>query len=266
MDLQEFLENFQKDTRIDVWKDEEILFSGCAGNLPKEKSCSYWVVPGKVVFAEGVMKIVVVQLDELHGRHGKKSTIDFAAIFTCISDEVGDDLNARRLSKNLLTKAQDYMELREQWDRFSPEEIKRRNPERSLLHDVFIADLNTLAEYLEEKTKRTQMWRCKLGDRRKRLGDFAEYIVKKITDIRERISILEAIIWAQENHDQIMDLMDSSPDWRTAKNALNVKCGFDDSQSTAIVDMRMRVFCIESREKIQEELIFAQKKLEIWES
>lgn len=30
MNLQEFLEDFQKDTRIEVLKDEEILFSGCA--------------------------------------------------------------------------------------------------------------------------------------------------------------------------------------------------------------------------------------------
>ena len=76
MNLQEFLEDSQKDTRIEVLKDEEILVSGCVGNLTKEKSCSYWVVPGKVVFAEGVMKIEVVQYDELHGRDGKNITIE----------------------------------------------------------------------------------------------------------------------------------------------------------------------------------------------
>lgn len=222
MNLQEFLEDFQKDTRIEVLKDEEILFSGCAGNLTKEKSCSYWVVPGKVVFAEGVMKIVVVQLDKFHGRHEKRSTIDFSANFTCICEEVGDDLNARRLSKNLLAKARDYMELRVQWDRLSPEEMKRRNPERSLLHDAFIADLNTLAEYLEEKTKRTQIWRCELGNSRKQLGDFAEYIVKKVTDIKESMNILE--------------------------------------------EMRTKEFCMETREKIQEELLRFQEELEIWDS
>ena len=188
MNLQEFLGDFQKDTRIEVLKDEEILFSGCAGNLTKEKSCSYWVVPGKVVFAEGVMKIEVVQYDELHGRDGKNITIDFDSVFACISDEVGDDSNARQLLKNLLTKARDYVELREQWDRLAPEELKRRNSERSSLHDAFILDLNILAEYLEEKTKRMQIWRRELGDNRKQLGDFAEYIVKKVTDIKESIN------------------------------------------------------------------------------
>lgn len=222
MNLQEFLEDFQKDTRIEVLKDEEILFSDCTGNLAKEKSCSYWVVPGKVVFAEGVMKIEVVQYDDLHGRDGKNITIDFDSVFACISEEVGDDSNARRLSKNLLTKARDYMELRVQWDRLSPEEMKRRNPERSLLHDAFIVDLNTLAEYLEEKTKRTQIWRRELGDSRRQLGDFAEYIVKKVTDIKESMNILE--------------------------------------------EMRTKEFCMETREKIQEELLRFQKELEIWDS
>ena len=153
MNLQEFLEDFQKDTRIEVLKDEEILFS-----------------------------------DELHGRDGKNITIDFDSVFACISEKVGDDSNARRLLKNLLTNARDYVELREQWDRLLPEEVKRRNSERSLLHDAFIADLNILAEYLEAKTKRTQIWRCELGDSRKQLGDFAEYIVKKVTDIKESIN------------------------------------------------------------------------------
>lgn len=266
MNLQEFLEDFQKDTRIEVLKDEEILFSGCARNLTKEKSCSYWVVPGKVVFAEGVMKIEVVQFDELHGRDGKNITIDFDSVFACISEEVGDDSNARQLSKNLLTKARDYVELREQWDSLSPEELKRRNSERSSLHDAFILNLNILAEYLEEKTKRTQIWRRELGDRRKKLGDFAEYIVKKVADIKERIDILEAIIWAQEHHDQITDLIDSSPDWRAAKNKLREKCGVDDSQSKVILDMRTKAFCMDSRKKIWEEFLQSHKKLEIWES
>lgn len=132
--------------------------------------------------------LAVVQFDELHGRDGKNITIDFDSVFACISEEVGDDSNARRLLKNLLTNARDYVELREQWDRLSPEELKRRNSERSSLHDAFILDLNILAEYLEAKTKRTQIWRRELGDSRKQLGDFAEYIVKKVTDIKESIN------------------------------------------------------------------------------
>ena len=63
-------------------------------------------------------------------------------------------------------RAQDYCNLRFQWEKMSDEEACRRNAERSMLHDLFIAKLNDLCEYMQVNNQDDNGLKNALGEER----------------------------------------------------------------------------------------------------
>nr|WP_302628806.1 hypothetical protein [uncultured Eubacterium sp.] len=65
-----------------------------------------------------------------------------------------------------------------------------------------------------------------------------------------RISILEAVVWAQEHYNQVMYLADTSENL----NDYIEKYGFDKEQAWAITDIHSREFTIHNRAETKKEL------------
>lgn len=79
--------------------------------------------------------------------------------------------------------------------------------------------------------------------------DFTERLARK----RERLTILEAIRWAQNNYDLMLSVINESQDVWTAKESLQNLFGFQECQAQAIVDMRVRAFS-KTEKKISAEI------------
>ena len=88
------------------------------------------------------------------------------------------------------TDLKHYSYYRKCWNRFSLQELPQRNKERTEAHDLFILELNRLAEDVVKTTGRAAYWRDLLGTDRKKLGDFAEYIADYADSIKGRIDRL----------------------------------------------------------------------------
>lgn len=73
-------------------------------------------------------------------------------------------------------------------------------------------------------------------------------------DIMGRIHILEAIIWAQEHQHQVMYLSDISENGNDYREQLMKQYGFDQNQAQAIVDLRIKAFTIQEKERTKAEL------------
>lgn len=81
---------------------------------------------------------------------------------------------------------------------------------------------------------------------------FIEDIANRVDDFR--IRNLEAIVWAQEHHAQIMYISDKSENTTDFKNQLMEQFSFDRAQAETIIDMRNRVFTLQERKRAREEL------------
>jgi len=68
-----------------------------------------------------------------------------------------------------------YGKMRAGWLLLTNEEKADKDKTRTALHDSVIANCNILARYMQQRGMDI-LWREKLGDDRKRLGDFACYI------------------------------------------------------------------------------------------
>lgn len=84
------------------------------------------------------------------------------------------DEDAAELYNDFLEGAFAYTSVRSGWLLLSKEEKMEQDKGRTLKHDSVINRVNILARYLE-KTGKDISWRDKLGDSRKRIGDFACY-------------------------------------------------------------------------------------------
>jgi DNA gyrase/topoisomerase IV subunit A len=69
-----------------------------------------------------------------------------------------------------------------------------------------------------------------------------------------RISILEAVVWAQEHHNQVMYLADTSHNIDDYMKKLKEKYCFNREQAQAIVNMQSREFTIQNKEETKKEL------------
>ena len=69
-----------------------------------------------------------------------------------------------------------------------------------------------------------------------------------------RIQILEAIIWAQEHQHQVMYLSDISDNGNDYREQLMKQYGFDYDQAQTIMDMRIKAFTIQEKERTKAEL------------
>lgn len=96
-----------------------------------------------------------------------------------ILEEIKDDEDAEELFDELLEKAIQYTMIRAKWNLMSVSEKNEMDESRTMTHDSLIVKFNQLAKYLKMNEKTTE-WRDKLGyeaDDRKRIGDFANYLV-----------------------------------------------------------------------------------------
>ena len=104
----------------------------------------------------------------------------------------------------MVRSAHSYTYYRKNWNRFSIETLGRCNKERTINHDSFIEAINSLSGLIEEESISGLVpWRVALGNDRKIIGDFAEYIIDRLEKAKERIEILESIKWAQEHQNQV---------------------------------------------------------------
>ena len=107
---------------------------------------------------------------------------EMAALHREMAEEIGSDEDALELYGDLLAAAVKYMDSRAHWPLWSREEKLENDAARTSRHNMVILSFNQLARYLKMQGK-AAVWRDVLGeeaenpDYRKRLGDFACYLV-----------------------------------------------------------------------------------------
>jgi len=82
---------------------------------------------------------------------------------------------------------------------------------------------------------------------------------------RERAHILEGLLIAQDNIDEVISIIRSSKSIPEAKARLMERFGFDDAQATAIVQMRLGQLTGLERDKLEEELAQLRAQISEWE-
>ena len=228
MNLFDFLENWHPNTLIIVEVEDNIIFEGTVKDIPLEISCKYWVQEGTV------------------RKDGEKVVIPV---------EYEAEINRKEAFESMVRSAHSYTYYRKNWNRFSIETLGRCNKERTINHDSFIEAINSLSGLIEEESISGLVpWRVALGNDRKIIGDFAEYIIDRLEKAKERIEILESIKWAQEHQNQVYYIVEHALDSIDAKIQIMQQFKFSENQAQAIIDMRVRAFSVDEREKIANEL------------
>jgi hypothetical protein len=87
-----------------------------------------------------------------------------------------NDSDVKELWDDLIKNAIEYVSIRSQWLTFAREERMEKDPARTSVHNSLISSFNVLSRYLE-KIGKDVSWRARIGEDRKRIGDFACYIV-----------------------------------------------------------------------------------------
>jgi len=100
--------------------------------------------------------------------------------------------------------------------------------------------------------------------------DFQVQVLTRRTEFdlrkaRERAHILEALLVAQDNIDEVISIIRSSPSVPEAKARLMERFGFDDAQATAIVQMRLGQLTGLERDKLEEEMAQLKAQIAEWE-
>lgn len=93
--------------------------------------------------------------------------------------EIETDEDSQELFDELFEKAIKYTEIRAKWNLMNGSERAEADAGRTMCHDSLIVKFNQLAKYLRINGK-SAGWRDQLGyddSDRKRIGDFAAYIV-----------------------------------------------------------------------------------------
>jgi DNA gyrase subunit A len=83
---------------------------------------------------------------------------------------------------------------------------------------------------------------------------------------RERAHILEALLVAQDNIDEVISIIRSSGNIPESKARLMERFGFDDAQATAIVQMRLGQLSGLERNKLEEEMANLRAQIAEWEA
>ncbi len=99
-----------------------------------------------------------------------------AALHREIMDEAGLDADSADLYKDVFTAAVKYSQSRAGWPLWDRERRMAEDSARTSRHNQVIDSFNILARYLRMQGKPAS-WRDALGDDRKRIGDFACYLV-----------------------------------------------------------------------------------------
>lgn len=93
-----------------------------------------------------------------------------------MAEEIQGDEDSEELYADLLEKALDYIPIRVRWTYKTREWKTNIDESRTMYHDSMITHFNMLARYLKQQGKEAK-WRDELGDARKRIGDFAGYLI-----------------------------------------------------------------------------------------
>lgn len=101
---------------------------------------------------------------------------EMAALHKNIVDEAELDADSADLFKNVFAAAVKYSQSRAGWPLWDREKRMEEDSTRTSRHNQVIDSLNILARYLKSQGKPAS-WRDALGDDRKRIGDFACYLV-----------------------------------------------------------------------------------------
>lgn len=255
MNLFDFLENWHPNTVIIVEADDNIIFEGTVKDIPLEISCKYWVQEG-TVRKDGEKVVIPVEYEaEINRRIEEQNSISFSDILSNILSIIDSNDYLKEAFESMVRSAHSYTYYRKNWNRFSIETLGRCNKERTINHDSFIEAINSLSGLIEEESISGLVpWRVALGNDRKIIGDFAEYIIDRLEKAKERIEILESIKWAQEHQNQVYYIVEHALDSIDAKIQIMQQFKFSENQAQAIIDMRVRVFSVDEREKIANEL------------
>ena len=255
MNLFDFLENWHPNTLIIVEAEDNIIFEGTVKDIPLEISCKYWVQEG-TVRKDGEKVVIPVEYEaEINRRIEEQNSISFSDILSNILSIIDSHDYLKETFESMVRSAHSYTYYRKNWNRFSIETLGRCNKERTINHDSFIEAINSLSGLIEEESISGLVpWRVALGNDRKIIGDFAEYIIDRLEKAKERIEILESIKWAQEHQNQVYYIVEHALDNIDAKIQIMQQFKFSENQAQAIIDMRVRAFSIDEREKIVNEL------------
>lgn len=255
MNLFDFLENWHPNTLIIVEAEDNIIFEGTVKDIPLEISCKYWVQEG-TVRKDGEKVVIPVEYEaEINRRIEEQNSISFSDILSNILSIIDSNDYLKEAFESMVRSAHSYTYYRKNWNRFSIETLGRCNKERTINHDSFIEAINSLSGLIEEESISGLVpWRVALGNDRKIIGDFAEYIIDRLEKTKERIEILESIKWAQEHQNQVYYIVEHALDNIDAKIQIMQQFKFSENQAQAIIDMRVRAFSIDEREKIANEL------------
>ena len=255
MNLFDFLENWHPNTLIIVEAEDNIIFEGTVKDIPLEISCKYWVQEG-TVRKDGEKVVIPVKYEaEINRRIEEQNSISFSDILSNILSIIDSNDYLKEAFESMVRSAHSYTYYRKNWNRFSIETLGRCNKERTINHDSFIEAINSLSGLIEEESISGLVpWRVALGNDRKIIGDFAEYIIDRLEKTKERIEILESIKWAQEHQNQVYYIVEHALDNIDAKIQIMQQFKFSENQAQAIIDMRVRAFSVDEREKIANEL------------
>ena len=255
MNLFDFLENWHPNTLIIVEVEDNIIFEGTVKDIPLEISCKYWVQEG-TVRKDGEKAVIPVEYEaEINRRIEEQNSISFSDILSNILSIIDSNDYLKEAFESMVRSAHSYTYYRKNWNRFSIETLGRCNKERTINHDSFIEAINSLSRLIEEESISGLVpWRVALGNDRKIIGDFAEYIIDRLEKAKERIEILESIKWAQEYQNQVYYIVEHALDSIDAKIQIMQQFKFSENQAQAIIDMRVRAFSVDEREKIANEL------------
>ena len=255
MNLFDFLENWHPNTLIIVEAEDNIIFEGTVKDIPLEISCKYWVQEG-TVRKDGEKVVIPVEYEaEINRRIEEQNSISFSDILSNILSIIDSHDYLKETFESMVRSAHSYTYYRKNWNRFSIETLGRCNKERTINHDSFIEAINSLSGLIEEESISGLVpWRVALGNDRKIIGDFAEYIIDRLEKAKERIEILESIKWAQEYQNQVYYIVEHALDSIDAKIQIMQQFKFSENQAQAIIDMRVRAFSVDEREKIANEL------------
>lgn len=255
MNLFDFLENWHPNTLIIVEAEDNIIFEGTVKDIPLEISCKYWVQEG-TVRKDGEKVVIPVEYEaEINRRIEEQNSISFSDILSNILSIIDSNDYLKEAFESMVRSAHSYTYYRKNWNRFSIETLGRCNKERTINHDSFIEAINSLSGLIEEESISGLVpWRVALGNDRKIIGDFAEYIIDRLEKAKERIEILESIKWAQEHQNQVYYIVEHALDSIDAKIQIMQQFKFSENQAQVIIDMRVRAFSVDEREKIANEL------------
>lgn len=190
---------------------------------------------------------------------------DYQAIWESILKDSRKDEETLHSFSELIKSAKEYVYYRKNSNQFPIEMIGKYDRERALLHDIFIAELDSFSCLVENKMGAKVPWRETLGNERHLLGEFAEYIMDTISNSKERVEIVEAITWAQDHRKQIIHCVEESIDDADARRRIMELFNFNFNQAQAIIDMRVRDFNKTGRVKMQEELVKLLEKARPYE-